>query len=339
MNILQYKELACADIDQPIVVILPDLAELQQEEKEFFHKLGQEDSLIHSGKIFGRKFKSTEELFKFAQGLDTIETAVAEIADPSRVLFDTEWEGDVASQLRHAMESKYYQPVRIDSPGTLLALQSVGRMSVSNELLIKSRRLSGTPLIDAPTSWQYLTWKMEYDAERAEHENNVKDLHMVRGLQDLSKNEMEWLGNIPTDALLEIRRQGAMHEIREILGKGVADLVNSNPSNFHRSREGIFDNVSEAFENHRKNISELRSKQWKFAGKDIGSWVVVGTLCVAAAATGAPVWALAAIAADQLLDAPKLKDIPQSIRELAEENNKAKKSPVGMLFSISKKNA
>ncbi len=41
--------------------------------------------------------------------------------------------------------------------------------------------------------------------------------------------------------------------------------------------------------------------------------------------------------AGQLLDAPKLKDIPQSIRSLADESNKVKKSPVGMLFNVSKK--
>lgn len=33
---------------------------------------------------------------------------------------------------------------------------------------------------------------------------------------------------------------------------------------------------------------------------------------------------MATIAADQLLDVPKLKDIPKSIRELADENNRVK---------------
>jgi len=129
-----------------------------------------------------------------------------------------------------------------------------------------------------------------------------------------------------------------MDEIRNILGKGINDLVDSNPSNFHRSRDQIFDNIQGAFGQHKQNIEELKAKQWKFAGKDIGSWLVKGSLGVAAVATGMPVWGLAIIAADQMLDAPKLKDIPQSIRDLADESNKVKKSPVGMLFSISKKN-
>ena len=64
---------------------------------------------------------------------------------------------------------------------------------------------------------------------------------------------------------------------------------------------------------------------------------MVGSLEVAAAITGTPVWGMATIAADQILDVPKLKDIPQSIKKLAEENNKVNKSPVGLLFNVHKK--
>ncbi|WP_180803132.1 hypothetical protein [Vibrio parahaemolyticus] len=338
MNILQYKELACADLEVPIIVVLPDQSMLEEEEGKFFHSLGKDDSLIHSGKLFNRKFESFEEMVEFAQELDTIERAVAEISDKSRVLFDTRWTGDIESQLARALESNHYKPF-VDSPGLLLALQSLGRMSVSNEMLIKSRRLNGSPIIDAPTSWQYLVWKMEYDAERMENELESESLHVVKGLNDLSSGDMQWLGNIPPESLIAIRKEGAMEDIRSILGQGVNELIESNPSNFHRSRDKIFDNLTSAFDKHQKNIDELTAKKWKFAGKDIGSWLVVGSLEVTAAITGLPVWGMATIAADQLLDVPKLKDIPQSIRNLSDENSKLKKSPVGMLFDIHKKSA
>ena len=235
LSILKYKDLACADVYTPIISILPDLAALQEEEAEFFSSLGKEDSLVHAGKLFGRTFTSIEELIDFAKTLDTIERAVAEIDDESRVLFNTRWTGDVASQLNQALESEHYKPF-IASPGMLLISESLGRMSQSNELLVKSRRLNGTPIIEAPTSWQYLVWKMEYDAERVEQQIGKQDLHIVRGLQDLSDSEMKWLGNIPPDALIDIRKQGAMDEIREMLGKGINDLIDSNPDNLHISR-------------------------------------------------------------------------------------------------------
>lgn len=337
MNILQYKELACADVEIPIVVVLPDTAALDKEEREFFHELGISDSLKHSERLFGRKFESLDDLLEFAHELDTVERAVAEIADESRCLFDTEWDGDISAQLKRASESSHTRLIGTNNPGIILANQSVGRMSVSNELLIKSRKLKGSPIIDAPTSWQYLAWKMEYDSSEVESVTNTKDLHVTRGLQDLADGDMQWLGNVPTSALIEVRKQGAMDEIRSMLGKGVEELVQSNPNNFHRSRDQMFDNINEAFDKHKENIKQLRAKQWKFAGSDIGSWLVTGTLGVTAAATGAPIWALAALGADQIFDAPKLKSIPASIKSLIEENKKEQMSPVGMLFNIKKK--
>lgn len=208
----------------------------------------------------------------------------------------------------------------------------MGRMSVSNELLIKARMLRGTPIIDAPTSWQYFVWKLEYDAENLGKENDITDLHVIRGLQSLAKDEMQWLGRVPSDALIELRKLEALDEIRSILGKGVNDLTKINPANFHRTRDQVFDNLNEAFTTHKRNIEQLKSKKWKFAGKDIGTWIVVGTLEIAAAATGLPVFGLSAIAADQLLDVPKLKDIPNSIKALAKESKELNQSPVGILF-------
>jgi hypothetical protein len=94
MNILQYKDLACANVEIPIIAIIPDFSALEQEEKEFYHTLGVQDSLIHSQKLFGRKFESLEDIMDFTQHLDTIEKAIAEVKDPSRVLFDTSWKGN-----------------------------------------------------------------------------------------------------------------------------------------------------------------------------------------------------------------------------------------------------
>lgn len=337
MNVLQYKQLACAEVNIPIVVVLPDITAIEKEEREFIHKLGLSDSLKHSERLFGRKFESIDELLEFAQELDTIERTVAAIDDSSRLLFDTDWEGDPASQLERAVKLPQFEILGTKNPGVILANLAVGRMSVSNELLIKARRLRGTPLIDAPTSWQYLAWKMEYDSTEAGIATSTRDLHITRGLQGLANGDMEWLGHVPHEALIEVRQQGAMEEIREILGKGVDELTASNPLNYHRTRDQLFDNINEAFDRHKENIRQLREKQWKFAGSDIGSWLVTGTLRITAAATGTPIWALAALGADQLLDAPKLKSIPKSIKELVEENKKLNMSPVGLLFKVKKK--
>lgn len=336
LNLLQYKELACADVTPPVVVVLPDMTAIEEDERQFFYRLGQADALIHAARVFGRSFESFDGLMEFASSLDTIERVEAEVADQKRVLFDTSWEGDFRAQLKKATTNDVTGLLGTTNPGIIVASQALGRMGTSNELLVKARRLQGTPIIDAPTSWQYFVWKLEYDAGNMEKDKNLSDLHVLRGLQLLAENEMEWLGKVPASALIELRKADALGEIRAVLAKGINELALANPTNFYRTSDRIFDNIHTAFAVHRKKVDELSSKKWKFAGTDIGSWFVVGSLAVTAAGTGLPVWGLAAIAADQLLPAPKLKDIPKSIKELAEESQRLRQSPVGMLFKCSR---
>ncbi|MCK4566464.1 MAG: hypothetical protein KAU48_04055 [Candidatus Thorarchaeota archaeon] len=66
MNLLQYKDLACAEVNKPIVVIAPDRGVLEEAERDFYVKLGKDDSLEHATRIFGRKFESFEDLMEFA---------------------------------------------------------------------------------------------------------------------------------------------------------------------------------------------------------------------------------------------------------------------------------
>ncbi|WP_341913620.1 hypothetical protein [Polaromonas sp. YR568] len=337
LNLLQYRDLACADIDPPIVVILPDASALEDDEKQYFYKLGQQDAVLHGARVFGRQFGSFEEMMDFCEDLDTVERAATEVRDHERVLFDTDWEGSFVEQLERATRSDVYSGLLgTTNPGVILASQALGRMSTSNELLVKARRLRGTPVLDAPTSWQYLVWKLEYDAVQASEIDGLRDIHTVRGLQTLASSEMRWLGRVPPAALIEVRKAGALNDVRNILAKGIEELATADPTNFHRTSDRVFDNIHAAFTEHQKNIETLAEKKWKFAGSDIGSWVVVGSLAATAAATGTPVWGLAALAADQLLKAPKLRDIPKSIRDLADETTTLKRSPVGMLFKLSK---
>lgn len=151
-------------------------------------------------------------------------------------------------------------------------------------------------------------------------------------MQRLAQTDMQWLGNIPPDALIAIRKEGALEEIRGMISKGVDEVVTLNPTNFFRSADQIYDNLEKAFDEHRNKIDALRAKKWKFAGSDIGSWIVAGTVEVAAAVLGTPAWGLASVAISQLTDAPKLKDIPKTVKDLKAEGDAISKSAAGILF-------
>jgi len=71
----------------------------------------------------------------------------------------------------------------------------------------------------------------------------------------------------------------------------------------------------------------------KFAGQDLGSWIVAGTIEVAAIATGKPAFGAAAFAVNQVVDAPKLKELPERFRNLKDAHIELKKSPMGLFFA------
>jgi len=339
LNLLQYKELAIADVSPPIVVILPDTTLIRDSEQDFVFGLGKRDAVMHAERLFGRGFSCFDDFMDYGSSLDTIDKAASSVTDERRLLFDTTWTGGVKEQLQKAVSDKPGDLLQSTHPGIVIATSCAGRMAQINEHLIRSFRLRGTPIIDAPTSWQYFSWKLEYDAHRAESYYGLTDLHVTRGLQNLVGGQTEWLGNVPPKALIEVRQSGAIEEIRAILGKGVEDLTLGRPNDFNQTTDRVFANIYLAFDDHKKKIAELTSKKWRFAGTELGAWVVVGGLEVAAAATGLPVWGLASVAANQLTDIPKLKDIPTSIRRLADESKKLHRSPVGLLFRIAENNA
>lgn len=328
---MQYRELALAKLDNPIVIVSPFKSSVDDYEVDFLKSLAERDGLAHAEHIFGIKFDSVEELFEFSAKLDTPEKAVRAIVDKERFLIDADWTDSLEDQIRRLGENEGSLIPTGSHAGSLIATQCLGRMLQATDILLKSRYLVGTPLIDAPTSWKYFNWKLEYNSALAE--DDVTHLHMVKGLQRVAETDMEWLGNIPPEALIEIRQQGAFHEIREMLAEGVSEIAETKPDAFFRSSDRIVGNVQDAFAKHQENIKELRKRGLKFAGHDLGSWLVAGTIEVAAIATGTPTFGAAAFAINQVVDAPKLKELPERFRNLRDAQKELKKSPMGLFFA------
>lgn len=328
LQLMNYKSLAIADIKNPIVVILPFKSSLDEEYRDDLFNESGSKAILHAEKLFGRSFSSVDDLKDFLAFAHSPQTLSAMLRAPERLLFDTDWNGPLGAQLERAM--KDFSLIAGNHAGEIVFNQCFGRMSQASDIAWKSSNLGGVPLIDAPTSWQYYNWRLEY-AANLDTLNQVP-LHVTRGMQRLAETDMHWLGNIPPEALIEMRKVGALDEVRGILCQGVEEVISLNSENFFRSADKIYENLELAFDNHKKDIDRLRAKKWKFAGSDIGSWIVAGSIEVAAAVLGTPAWGVAATVVSQITDAPKLKDIPRAIKDLRDEGQKISHSAGGLLF-------
>lgn len=329
LSLLNYKELALADVDPPIVVVVPDRSLIEQREGEFLAHISEQDTITHVGRLFGQTFSTIDDAMEFVKPLPKAEQAIQAVKYRSRVLFDTELTEPLEQQLQDYLDG-YLSPLGYEHAGQALVLHTVGRMRQANDVLLRSRHLGGVPLIDAPTSWRYFQWKLEYDAGKIDHDNLV-NLHLSKALQTAADGEMTWLGNVPPTALVEMRKVGAISELRQVLSAGVAEMVETNPSNFHRTSDQVIHNLQSAFDAHRKELATLKGKKWRFAGVDLGTCVVRGAVEIASAC-GVPVVSLIKTALEEVVDAPKIREIPERYRQLKEEDKRLKGSPVGILF-------
>lgn len=337
LNILKYQDLISAPISPPIILVLPDLSTLNENYYKTIQYLGNQDALPFAQKIFGRDFSNIDDLIEFSTALTTIDEVVKEVKDQTRALYDDQLTGDLTERLLAISRKNELVDIGLSHPGLIIANQILGRMSVSTELTIKAMELRGYPIIDAPTSWQYFQWKLELDTELRFQGQEQEALHITRGIQSMGEAELPWLGNVPHAALIELRSTGAISELRPILSKGVTELCNSDPTNFKATTDRVFYNFFDAFQQHNQQIEDLKSRAIRFAGSDVGSWLVTGGLAISAAVTSTPSLALLALAATEILPTPKLKDIPSKLHQLAYEFHELKSSPLGMFYSYSKK--
>ncbi|MEJ1389194.1 MAG: hypothetical protein RPU62_15985 [Candidatus Sedimenticola sp. (ex Thyasira tokunagai)] len=172
---------------------------------------------------------------------------------------------------------------------------------------------------------------LEYNAGNSETDS-LNDLHIARALNSTVKTEMPWMGNIPPDALIEIRQSGALDEIRHLLSGGLKSLIEANPSNFYRTGDQVFENLDSAFKDHEQKIKELTSKRWTFAGKDIGSFVVVGGIEITAALTGLPLYGALGAMAGMTGAIPNVKDLKEKYKQLKAEESEISNTGVGILL-------
>ncbi|MCI5147477.1 MAG: hypothetical protein D3923_18580, partial [Candidatus Electrothrix sp. AR3] len=87
-----------------------------------------------------------------------------------------------------------------------------------------------------------------------------------------------------------------------------------------------------AFKEHERKIKELSSKKWKFAGRDISSFIVIGGIEITAALTGLPLFGALGAMAGMTGVIPNVKDLKEKYRKLAAEENEVKNTGVGIIL-------
>ncbi|WP_330983827.1 MULTISPECIES: hypothetical protein [Enterobacterales] len=335
LTCMTYKDIALEEIEPNIVLILPDERDYTSEKTNDLLRRSEPYTLAHAGYLFDRKFSDKDELQDFCKHLDSIDKVMSELKRPDRLIFDTEWESGPENQLKRLMSDRLRVSLSWfeNHPGMEIYATCIGRMPQALSAKDNANQLGSTPFINAQTSWLYYTWLLEYESSNYETSTDqVRDLHMVHALSKGHQEEFSWLGNIPIDKIIQLRRNGLLHEVRETLSFGVGELIGSSPNQYNKTMQKVIDNIDGEFAKHQRFIENARKEKLRIFGLDVTPCIVSGVISIAAAYTGNV--ALGTIGAGMgMWGFPNIKDIRTKFRERDERLNNYRNSATGIMFS------
>ena len=333
LTAMTYRRLATANVSPPIVLIVPTRDDIQGRGRKELVTRASPAMVKHGNLLFGTSFHELHELIEFCNGLQSVEDVVAQLNCPQRLLFDTEWGGDAAHQLRRAMAENPVMPgMTKDVAGQHVIGACMGRMPQAMAAEEAAFQFGGSPLISAPTSWNYYTWLLEYQGATARNQTgSLEACHVARALTAEVGVNLEWLGNVPPEAVLEIRKNGHAEELRALLGNGISDLLKANPDNYFRTADQVVENLDAAFRKHQRELSAAKLKKLKLYGLDVPTCLAVGGIGIAGAITGnVPLQGISA--ALSVAGLATLKDVKTKYVEIAAAEKARRASPTGILF-------
>ena len=333
LTAMTYRDIALADVDPPIAMIVPNSDDADEEDRKSLILRATPAICAHAKYLFGRTFESVEELQEFCIHLKTVDSVMKELKRPDRLIFDTEWGKDPVEQLSRSLrENSHFPGMNEVNAGLHVFASNIGRMPQAFGAQQAANHFGGSPYINAETSWLHFTWLLEYQGAPSHDDLNIRhSMHVVRALVSEADNNLQWLGNVPPETVLEIRKRGLANELRELLGQGVSNLININRDNYFRTADQVVENLDAAFRKHQQELTEARQKKLKLYGIDVGACAATGAVAVAAALTGnVTLGAISGVLG--VAGLPNLRDIKTKFQQISAEDKARRESPTGLLF-------
>jgi hypothetical protein len=288
----------------------------------------------YAGEIFDRKFNSSEELFTYLgqmQDFDEFMLAIRKSSAPFTNPIGTPVTFNDFLRVRQYYEDKY--EMSIDFPNALFLFLR-GRFSMAAYDLAVNGRFADNFATDFQGVWQSFIWLLNSDnkqiAEQARKTPISKDTLVLNALQ---KHELSWIGNVPFNKIVEMRRRGELQDMRELLGRSITEIQTANDDEFVEVGRQVEYNLEQAFRRHSKEVQEL-SEEYKRKYKiDAASIAATGTIGLISAMYP-PIASIAFL--QRIVGAVSIKELIEDFFEKRKKLRALQRKPVGMLFEAKK---
>jgi hypothetical protein len=330
------REAYLADTYPPIAVLTAD-PELAQPNGSFnrLADLAKLDSIALTNELYGECLDDFAEVQSFFSRFGSLREAVKEIAQPHLFCWDEDTPLNPVLQMeafvhRDNIDWKLRRlPDQFQGPG-YLPFMFLGRMMQVNDVLHRSRSQNAHPLVAAPVSFHWLTWKI-----RANRNLIAKDLGLARDMElgltnSLLSQDLEWLSNVPLEGLIELRKKGLLAELRAVVSRELESLTGAGLSNLEAITSQVDYNVSSALRQHQEQVKELdRAYRTELAVTGSTFLLSIAAALQPSLLPLAPDWAKAL---SGIVGTTSLKSVVQATVKYFKERNALGKTPVGLLW-------
>jgi hypothetical protein len=276
--LLHLKPIIDAELPYPAIVIFPSW-EKSLEKQDSQTREGQINLVTGVlGHSLGHSFQHYTEITEFS---GKHSTEFLQLVDKNRLLIGPG--GNIGEPLNVALK-RYKDDIRTwrsaeyqnmvdkssDSLITLIALTE--RISPLYHLFENAEELFANPMFCLPVHWHYYSLCAQLFQYRLE-KLSLLDTKSLAEIRALEAQQLEWLGDIPIEAIAELRKRGENDQFRKSLREFTDRLHEANLQDLNQVAAEVGRGIASLVVEHQ---NEIRRIQEKYDKKTIHTALITG---------------------------------------------------------------
>jgi hypothetical protein len=261
-NILKLRDALLTDSKFPMVVIAP--LGLDHIDKQTGSKLMKEvdaSTVEYAQKLFSYDFKTVPEILDSLNAVDSVSYLFRSIADKDQIPAAFRTEDGLEDFLQEFREVRKLFKSDIVPKGQTVGQDFFLYLNTQNmrtsEHALLCEELEAEPVYDVQNAWFFMN-------------RHLGGPDLDGGIiQSLQKQPLNWIGNIPLEALSKLRENEELEYVRQTLRTNLRSLKVKSDTDLEKTVAQIQENLNSCFAKHNEELLRLQEKTNQLTKKDI----------------------------------------------------------------------
>lgn len=279
--LLALKPLVDADLPYPAVLVVPTFdRRLVLESEETRDQISRFKLEFFSNHL-GRYFEDESEIYHFAR---SSESEFLKAVDSKRLFYAPEGDGTEticeALRLYKGFVSRYRSRPYKDvfsrwSDGEIVVNGIEERIEPQYHLRDNAEWLNANPMMWHDAQWHYFKLCAEVSEKRLKEEE-VVSAQTLSTIRALNTPGLQWLGNVPIQSLVELRRRNENETFRKKMREFIGALHESALVDIDRVAAEVSRGITSLVVEHQNELRKIEDKyRPQYVGTAGASWVTV----------------------------------------------------------------